>query len=69
MGESRRSQTLRGPAVGGQEEKKSKGVSEHKILVLGLCVTYWLLFFCNLHKFQNIDKTFLQEFSFIAWLA
>jgi hypothetical protein len=37
--------------------------------LLGLCATCRLLFFHNLHKFQNINKTFSQEFSFFVWLA
>jgi hypothetical protein len=35
----------------------------------GTYYEWWLLFFHNLHKFWNTNKTFLQEFSFITWLA
>jgi hypothetical protein len=36
---------------------------------LGYALLGGFLFFHNLHKFWNTDKTFLQEFSFITWLT
>jgi hypothetical protein len=65
-----RNHILPGPIVDRQEEKKSRGKKEHKILVLVWSMQYLPAFiFCNLHRVQNTIKSFLQEFSFFTWLA
>jgi hypothetical protein len=47
------------------KKKRSVHKNEDKILVLAWVVRYMLAFIShNLHKFWNINKTFLQEFSF-----
>jgi len=47
-----------------KEEQRRENVKFQ--CLLGLCATCRILFFHNLHKFQNINKTFLQEFSFFV---
>jgi hypothetical protein len=55
-----------------QMDKKKRRAKERKNVnfwCLGYVLPYRLSFFHNLHKFRNTNKTFLQEFSFIAWLT
>jgi hypothetical protein len=49
-----------------KEKQRRKNI---KFWCLGYALPDGFLFFHNLHKFWNTDKTFLQEFSFITWLA
>jgi hypothetical protein len=54
-------------------DKKKRRIEEKENIkswcLFGLCATCWLLFFHNIHKFRNMGKTFMQEFSFFAWLV